>query len=150
MRKYCLTLIIALLFVSGFAYETGKSPGKAALYSFFIPGGGQYYNEAPWKALFWGGTEVGFIALTAYHQKEFNNCKDHRSKATNEADWTKWNKKAGDELRNRNNGFWWLGGTIILSVMDAYVDAALFNYEEEERKLNLDFSYNYLGLEFRF
>lgn len=150
MRRVILVLLILLLVVSSFAYDTGKNPKKAALYSFLIPGGGQYYNEAPWKVLFWGGTEVGFIALAAYHQKEFSKCQDKRGSAIEPEVWTKWNKKAGDERRNRNNMFWWLGGTIVFSMMDAYVDAALFNYEAEERKLNLDFSYNYLGLEFKF
>lgn len=149
-KKLSLILIILLVAISSFAYETGKSPKRAALYSLFIPGGGQYYNEAPWKTLLWGGTEVGFIALATYHQKEFNKCQDNRNSAIDQEVWAKWNKKAGDERRNRNNMFWWLGGTIIFSMMDAYVDAALFNYEEEERKLNLDFSYNYLGLEFKF
>jgi len=35
-------------------------------------------------------------------------------------------------------------------VLDAYVDAALYDYEEEEKKLNLQFNANYLGIEFKF
>ncbi len=151
MFKRILNPILILLFsISLYSYDTGKSPSKAAFYSFIVPGGGQYYNEAPWKSLLWGGSELGFIALTSYHQNKFNEYKDKRSKATTTEDWKKWDKKAGDEIHKRNNGFWWLGSTVILSMMDAYVDAALFNYEEEDNKLKIQFSLNYFGLQFRF
>lgn len=150
LRKIIIALIILMLSLSLYAYDTGKSPTKATLYSFIAPGGGQYYNEAPWKALFWGGSEIGFIALTSYHQNKFNDYKDKRDQATTTEEWAKWDKEAGDQIHKRNNGFWWLGSTIILSMMDAYVDAALFNYEEEDNKLKLQFTHNYLGLQFNF
>ena len=150
LKKIFLILITVLLFTSLFSYETGKNPSKAALYSFLIPGGGQYYNESTWKTILWGGSEVGFIALASYHQSKFNEYKDKRSKAEDLTEWKKWDREAANQLHKRNNGFWWLGSTVILSVMDAYVDANLFNYNEEKRKLDLQFSYNYLGLEFRF
>lgn len=151
MLKRLIVPILTLLFsISLFAYETGKSPNKASLYSFIVPGGGQYYNESPWKTILWGGSEIGFIALTSYHQSRFNDYKDKRDNSTNLDDWNKWDREAGDQLHKRNNGFWWLGSTLILSMLDAYVDASLFDYEEEEKKLNLQFSTNYLGLQFKF
>ncbi len=149
-KRAIILLIIFLSLLPLLAYETGKEPAKAALYSFLIPGGGQYYNESIWKTFFWGGSEVGFIALTSYHQSKFNEYKDKRDKTSDLIEWKKWDKKAGDQLHKRNNGFWWLGSTLVLSMMDAYVDAALFNYDEEENKLKLKFSHNYLGLEFNF
>lgn len=150
LRKIFLLLLILLISLSLFSYETGKSPSKAALYSFVLPGGGQYYNEAYLKTLFWGGSEIGFITLTAYHHSKFNDYKDKRTQAISSEEWKKWDKKAGDQLHKRNNGFWWLGSTIILSMVDAYVDASLFDYDVEKKKLDLQFSQNYLGLEFRF
>lgn len=150
LKKITLILLISILTLSLFSYETGKNPSKAALYSFFIPGGGQYYNESYWKTAFWGGAEIGFIALTSYHHNKFLEYKDKRANTTDPEEWKKLDSKAGDQLHKRNNGFWWLGSTIILSVMDAYVDAALFDYEEEDKKLNLQFGANYLGIEFKF
>ncbi len=148
-RSFLLILILGFS-ISLFSYDTGKSPSKAAFYSFIVPGGGQYYNESPWKSVLWGGSEVGFIALTTYHHSKFKDYKDKRAKATTTEEWNKWDREASDQLHKRNNGFWWLGSTITLSMMDAFVDAALFNYDEEEKKLNLQFTYNYLGLQFKF
>jgi hypothetical protein len=150
LKKVILCLIIASFCFSLLAYDTGKSPSKAALYSFLIPGGGQYYNESTWKSILWGGSELGFIALTSYHHNKFLDYKDKRNNASNQEEWAKWNKEAGDQLHKRNNGFWWLGSTLILSMMDAYVDAALFDFAEEKQKLELQFNLNYLGLQFNF
>jgi len=150
LRKIILPLIVLTLCAPLVSYETGKTPTKAALYSFLLPGGGQYYNESYWKTLLWGGSECGFIALTSYHHSKFNEYKDKRANAVDQTEWKKWNRKAGDQLHKRNNGFWWLGSTLILSMMDAYVDASLFNYDEEEQKLDLKFSGSYLGVEYRF
>ncbi len=150
LRKIILSLIIITLCLPLIAYDTGKSPGKAAFYSFIIPGGGQYYNESNWKTLFWGGSEIGFIALTSYHHNKFLDYKEKRENASNLEEWAKWNKEAGDQLHKRNNGFWWLGSTLILSMMDAYVDASLYNYEEENQKLKLQFNLNYLGIQYNF
>ncbi|GAB4294461.1 MAG: DUF5683 domain-containing protein [Myxococcota bacterium] len=70
------------------AYEI-KSPGLAAVLSFFIPGVGQLYNGTFWRALFWliftpgfwlgTGGFLGWIchliaAYTAYsNAEEINN-----------------------------------------------------------------------------
>lgn len=150
LNKLTLIILVLIFTLSLFSYETGKSPSKAALYSFLIPGGGQYYNESTWKTIFWGGSEVGFIALTSYHHNRFKDYKDKRAKAEDLTEWEKWDREAENQLHKRNNGFWWLGSTVILSMMDAYVDAALFNYDEEDKKLKLQFDYNYLGIEFKF
>ena len=40
------------------AYAVGKDPGRAALYSALLPGGGQFYNGHWWKGLAIGGLEV--------------------------------------------------------------------------------------------
>lgn len=151
MRKKLLCLLLILIaYLPLLSYDTGKSPGKAAFYSFLLPGAGQYYNESYSKAFFWATSEIAFISITSYHQAKFEDYKDKREKASNLSDWEKWDRKAADQLHKRNNGFWWLGSTLILSMMDAYVDAALFDYEAEEQKLKLQFDLNYLGLEFRF
>ncbi len=150
VKKILMSLVILIFSYPIFAYDTGKSPGKAALYSFIIPGGGQYYNESTWKTVLWGGSEIGFIVLTSYHHNKFLDYKDKRNKASNPQEWAKWDREAGDQLHKRNNGFWWLGSTLILSMLDAYVDAALYNFDDEDQKLKVQFNLNYLGLEYNF
>ncbi len=143
-------LLCSQIFSEDKTYDSGRDPNKAALYSLMIPGGGQYYNDNYYKTAFWGSAEVGFIALTLYHNSLVNDYKDKRSNASSQDQWDKWNYEVGDQLEKRNNGLWWLGGTLILSIVDAYVDAALFNYDQEKERINLELNYNYIGLNYKF
>lgn len=131
-------------------YYSGKNPKKAATLSLFIPGGGQYYNESYIKSAFWATTEVFFIGLTYYHYSRVVYWQDKRSEAVDESTWNNCNGHVKDQLEKRNNGYWWLGGTIILSVMDAFVDATLYNYDKEKQKIHMELSYNYIGLKYDF
>jgi hypothetical protein len=87
------------------------------LRSLAVPGWGQFYNGKYWKAALAFGAESGLIATAVY-----------------------WNQQAvqappnsNDRLfyrNNRNTAVWFLAGTILLSMLDAYVDAHLFDFDE--------------------
>ena len=49
-----------------------------------------------------------------------------------------------------NNDLWWIGITAGLSVIDAYVDAHLYNFESEKQKILLHFSENGVVLQYKF
>lgn len=54
-----------------FKLFTGK-PGKAALLSLVIPGGGQVYNKRWWKVPLAIGIDVGTISYLVYNTKQYN------------------------------------------------------------------------------
>jgi len=95
-----------------------KSPTGAMLRSFVIPGWGQLYTENYVKALGFAVIE-GSLIYSASHQH----------------DQMKRFEKAGifaseKFYRNsRNKLLWWLAGTVLLSVGDAYVDAHLYGLD---------------------
>jgi hypothetical protein len=120
-----------------------KSTTVAMLASMVLPGTGQIYNESYWKApVVWG---VGYYFYSVYqHQDKLY--KEQRSlyestlnalgtavtdslkkSLTTKAETYKDNRDF--YKRQRNEFGWYLAITYILNVVDAYVDAALFNFE---------------------
>ncbi len=93
-----------------------KSPKAALWRAIFLPGWGQVYNEKYKKAAFVFGLESFFIlrAVDFNQQKQSIYDKDEREKLD----------------RRRNDEVWRLLVTRLLSVLDAYVDAHLFGFDE--------------------
>jgi hypothetical protein len=93
-----------------------KNPTGAMLRSLILPGWGQFYNGQYLKGVLAVGAETGFIAAAVY-----------------------WNQRQVGETNSeaqllykdyRNQMVWWLAGTILLSMLDAYVDASLSDFDE--------------------
>ncbi|KAA3661227.1 MAG: hypothetical protein DWQ10_05015 [Calditrichaeota bacterium] len=102
-----------------------KSPRAALWRSILLPGWGQFYNEKYWKATFVLGLESLFIAraIDFNQMKQSSNGEDERNSYT----------------RKRNDEVWRLLITRMLSVLDSYVDAHLYNFDE-----STDLSLHYL------
>ncbi len=104
-----------------------KNPNGAVLRSLLVPGWGQYYNGQKWKAALVAAAELGEIGTAIYWNRESKRVNDDRYKLIYE-DY-------------RNAAYWFLAGTIILSMLDAYVDAQLYDFDEspslDDRTLGL-------------
>jgi hypothetical protein len=103
------------------------SPKAAMIRSIIFPGWGQWYNGKKIKAGFIFLTESSIIGAAFYWQNKKQNA-----------------QHPDDEefyLDNRNLAFWYLGGAILLSMADAYVDAHLagFDVSPELGLSNYDF-----------
>ncbi|MDZ7261556.1 MAG: DUF5683 domain-containing protein [candidate division KSB1 bacterium] len=93
-----------------------RSPTGAMLRSLAFPGWGQWYNGKKFKALIAFGAESALLANAIYlNQKVVAS--------------TGWEEREF-YINNRNLSVWWLLGTILLSMADAYVDAQLANFDE--------------------
>lgn len=93
-----------------------KNPNGAVLRSLLVPGWGQYYNGQKLKAAIVFAAEVGEIGTAIYWHRESKRVNDPHFKLVYE-DY-------------RNAAYWFLAGTIILSMLDAYVDAQLSDFDE--------------------
>ncbi|MDZ7363717.1 MAG: DUF5683 domain-containing protein [candidate division KSB1 bacterium] len=93
-----------------------KSPRGAMLRSLAVPGWGQYYNRQYFKAALVFGAEAGLVATAIYWNNKANSASDRNSKLFYQ--------------NNRNTANWFLLGTILLSMLDAYVDASLSDFDE--------------------
>ncbi len=119
--KQAVLILFALTVVNGQVNETdgidssaAKSSGKALFFS-IIPGGGQIYNQKPLKALLFAG-------VFTYFSLEYVSAED-----TYQADPT-------DQTlhRIRNDKIWLMALTWTLNIIDAYVDAQLWDFDKYE------------------
>jgi TM2 domain-containing membrane protein YozV len=92
-----------------------KNPTGALLRSLIFPGWGQFYNRKYSKAFLFFGGEAGLIA-TAIHLNQ-------QAVSTHGTLQTSYRG-------NRNTANWFLLATIVFSMLDAYVDASLADFDE--------------------
>ena len=108
-------LLIGSLLLSGVEDTLGINNGIAERDSdfvkkiSFIPGAGQFYNEDYLKGSLVIASEIYTLSMA---------------------------NKFSSNLVKRNNFIWWSLGIYILSIIDAYVDAELSSFPEEENISN--------------
>ncbi len=113
-----------------------KSPGKAVLLSFLIPGGGQIYTRNYWKAALIAPAEVALGYLS--YQEELRTQQALRAQDTSGYIFHR---------DRRNSYLFWTGAVIAFSMADAYVSAYMFGFD---RQLRLSVEFGRVGLELAF
>lgn len=110
-----------------------KSPGRAVLLSFIIPGGGQLYTRNYWKAAIIAPAEIG-LGYFAY--QEHIRMRDALANQDSSGYY---------HHRDRRTAFlWWTAAVVVFSMADAYVSAQMFGFDEQ---LRLDLAPNRLGIQ---
>ena len=120
-----------------------KSTTIATLGSMVLPGSGQIYTESYWKApVVWGF--LYYFGSVYRHQNSLYRSERDQYETTltlyaNNTDSTKIrslqdkiddHKSNRDFYKNQRNLFgWYFAMAYLLNVLDAYVDAALYNFE---------------------
>jgi hypothetical protein len=121
------------------------SPHKATIYSALIPGLGQIYNKKYWKLpIIYGATGILIYAFD-FNNDEYNKYKNAYSDmdAGLITQFEGFNDKEAllrikdNYRRNRDLNVILMAAVYLLNVVDATVDAHLFNYE-----INDDLSFN--------
>jgi hypothetical protein len=108
------------------APKSRKNPTGAMVRSILFPGWGQLYNGKWFKALLVFGLEAGFIGAAVYLNQKAHDDQDTAENRAFYAD-------------QRNTNYWRTGVVILLSMLDAYVDAHLSDFDESP-----DLSFNSL------
>jgi len=119
-------------------FRMKKSPTLAVLMSMVIPGAGQLYNQSYWKAPIILGL-VGYFGYEYFRQN--NLYKDYRDQYG--ASQTPENLGGDPNLKTlrefyrdqRNEFVWYFAIVYTLNLLDAYVDAHLFDFDVREEKL---------------
>lgn len=116
-----------------------KSPTVAVLLSAVLPGAGQFYNQSYWKI----PIIMGLAGYFGYGYIDNNNkFKDYRDQysatITPEDPYGDQNLKAlRDFYRNQRDDFVWYFITVyVINLVDAYVDAHLFDFDVKEEVLD--------------
>ncbi len=119
------------------------------LYSALVPGGGQVYNGAYLKAGAVVGVQSFLIANTIIQDNKARDAKRLMRDADPAMEgFYKAEYETHKEARNSN--IWWIGVTTVLSMIDAYVDAHLVDFEERKEGLRLRFEDDMLTLRYKF
>jgi len=114
-----------------------KSPIVATILSVAIPGAGQFYNQSYWKIPIIAGL-VGYFGYE--YIRENNLYKDYRDQYIASQQQI---PPLGDQnlltLREfyrdqRDNFVWYFLITYVVNIVDAYVDAHLFDFDVSEEK----------------
>jgi hypothetical protein len=105
-----------------------KSPWGAVLRSAVIPGFGQFYNESYWKIPVIWGVGALFISGWVYNN---NLYKDYQNSFI--ITESKYDKDHRDFYRDQRDNFAiYMAILYILNLVDAYVDAHLYDFTVEE------------------
>lgn len=107
-----------------------KSPWGAVLRSAVVPGLGQIYNESYWKAPVVWGVSGWFVYNWFYNNKKYRDYAKLYGTTRNGID-----RENRDLYRDQRDMFViYLGLTYFLNLVDAYVDAHLFDFTVDENK----------------
>ena len=91
----------------------------------FIPGGGQFYTKRYAKAIIIGGTQSYLIYNGAQTQIDLNDLNKTTNLTPEQLD-----EKNG-LLDKRRQVAWWMALVWTIGILDAYVDAQLYNFESD-------------------
>jgi hypothetical protein len=110
----------------------GKSTTVAFVASMIVPGAGQIYNGSYWKApIIWG---VGYYFFSVYNQQNKLYGQYSREYAASiDSNNTRGDLSVRDNRnfyhKQRDTFGWYIAITYVINLIDAYVDASLYNFE---------------------
>ena len=128
--------------VLAYSFSLPKNPTKAALFSAFVPGLGQIYNESYIKAGAVIGIQTYFIGRTLYHDRRMKDYRRRRNTfdpREDQAEYIHYNNLYRERYENRQSNLFWVGASIFLSTMEAYVDAHLINFKDKRNEIRFKF-----------
>lgn len=136
-----LALLILLCSWSGGAYCSGgtaadstagtaPSPKGALLRSVVYPGWGQLANGKPYKACVIMAVEAYLAGVAISSDRSARDAGELAWAAATPGEAEKYEERSARYEERRNAYFWWLGATILYSMLDAYVDANLAGVSE--------------------
>ncbi|MFN3781182.1 MAG: DUF5683 domain-containing protein, partial [Candidatus Kapaibacteriota bacterium] len=130
-----------------------KSPLGAMFRSLVLPGWGQIYVHQYWKApLFLGGAVVMYYYTFKHHSDFLDYSRQYEDLVKinpNDPKLYFLKIRRENSRDNRDISIFFLAGVYGLSMLDAYVDAHLFNFDVSER-IAFSIRPDYSGLYFSF
>jgi hypothetical protein len=119
-------------------FKMKKSPLAAVLLSAALPGAGQFYNQSYWKIPIIGGL-VGYFGYEyVINNNKFKDYRDQYNESiTSVNPFGDENLKTLREFyRNQRDDFvWYFIIVYVVNLVDAYVDAQLFDFDIKEEKI---------------
>ncbi len=129
-------------------FDFPKNPTLAGTMSVFIPGTGQFYNEKYLKGSVFIVAQASLVKAVVHYNKR---TKEFRKKV-HELDEVNFSlqKRYEDYYEKRQSYIFWLGASVFLSGIDAFVDAHLFNYNIKKNEIKVKFEEDKIQLSVSF
>ncbi len=115
-------------------FQMSKSPMGAVWRSFIIPGLGQVYVESYWKAPLFFGAAVGLVGLIIYNNNLYQDFAGQIDNLVEPSDNQLRILKSQREFYRdqRDMSAFYLLGVYVLSAVDAYVGAHLYDFNVDD------------------
>ena len=126
-------------------FNTGRSSTKALLWS-IIPGGGQIYNKQYVKAGIDILAESLLIGTAINYRIKMNDAYSLYEQTHSQAHYDEYNYY----YQQQQNMIWWWATVKLLALLDAYIDAKMYNFNEKKKKLDLEFEGLGMSLRYNF
>lgn len=140
VRTYLVYLLVAVIFSCnelGFAndVEEERLPPRYVARLSIIPGMGQFYNKKRTKAWTIIGLETGAIVGTlVMHDYQINAYRDWEAVPENDLKKRSVYRERLEDLRKIRNTFIWAGGLLwVYNIVDAYVDAHFYKFDQRKK-----------------
>ena len=132
-------------------WEQQKSARTAVLLSALYPGLGQLYNGRRWKTVIYAGLGTVMLANAIILYKESVRAEDTRDTYPDQTDeWDYYDQLSTLYREDAISFLWWYGAVWFIGMLDAYVDAHLYDVREVKPDFKLTPEGGYLGATFRF
>ena len=126
--------------IVGFFSLFKGEPGKAALYSLVIPGGGQFYNRRWWKVPLAISADVTAVSIALYWSEQYNDYSNAYERflageinSINGVVNISTMQINRDRLRQYRDYSWFAVGIVhIVTVVEAFVDRHLLEFDMNE------------------
>lgn len=119
-------------------FQMTKSPWGAVARSAIIPGWGQFYNESYWKIPVIWGTAAWFVYNWIDNDRLYNDYKSLYQTTEND-----YYRRLRNFYRDQRDNFTiYMGLLYLLNLIDAYVDAHLFDFNVQDDLTRTGFQIN--------
>jgi len=105
-------------------------PGRVALISAVLPGYGQIYNHAAWKLPIYYGLMGYFASNAVNYNSKYLDYRNQYRLDPNAPDAAAAAVNRDDYRKRRNTQIVWLCISYMAGILDAYVDAHLFDFDK--------------------
>lgn len=105
-----------------------KNARVAMLCSLLFPGLGQMYNERPFKAIIAMGVETFYVSKILFNHRNAKRAERRRdSLPYGSSEWDRQNWWIDEYKERRLDWIWWSSGVLVILMLDAYIDAHLYD-----------------------
>ena len=113
-------------------WDSGVSATGAVVATPVFPGWGQLYSDNFWKAGLGFGVQMYFWTNIVNRDRQAVRARDFAyTFPVDDPNYALYNSISAESWEQMRDFAWWSGGILLIIALDAYVDAHLFNFNDD-------------------